>query len=150
MFLNRLFGSLYMAYHRWGQDRYPFKPLAEIEVDRDRRVRRMVTYAYRYVPYYRAIIDRLGLRPDDFQTASDLSKLPILEREQLQRDPESLVSTEQPLSSYLAVRSSGSTGAPSSFYYDARTVLQDAAFGERARRIHAADRQITRLSYHRD
>lgn len=135
MFLNRLFGSLYMAYHRWGQERYSFKPLAEIEADRDRRARRMAAYAYRYVPYYRESMNRLGLRPDDFRTASDLSKLPILERERLQRDPELLVSTERPLSDYLSVRSSGSTGTPSSFFYDARTVLQDAAFGERARAV---------------
>lgn len=133
MFLNRLFGSLYMAYHRWGQDRYPFRPLVEIEAARDRRVRRMVAYAYRYVPYYRETMNRLGLRPDDFQTADDLAKLPIMEREQLQRNPEYFASPAPGIARDLTVRNSGTTGRPCNFFYDRRTLFQDAAYGERAR-----------------
>jgi phenylacetate-CoA ligase len=122
-----------MAYHLRGQAQYPFKPLVAIKADQARRVRRMVAYAYRYVPYYRETMGRLGLRPTDFQSAEDLARLPMLEREHLQRDPEYFVSTAQPLARYLPLRSGGSAGAPRTVYHDARSLYQHAAYGGRAR-----------------
>ncbi|MDI7277104.1 MAG: hypothetical protein QME94_14105, partial [Anaerolineae bacterium] len=94
--------------------------------------------AYRYVPYYRETMDRLGLRPSDFRAADDLARLPILEREQLQRDPEYFCSTAQPRDRYLALRSGGSCGAPRTVYHDARAIFQNAAHGERERCIYTA------------
>ena len=135
MWLKRLFGSAYMAYYRRGQGRYPFKPLAQISADRDRRVRRTTAYAYRYVPYYRETMQRLGLTPADFQSADDLARLPILERGQLQRDPDYFTSTAPLAADRLSVRNSGTTGKPCVFSYDRRTLFQDAAFGERARAV---------------
>jgi phenylacetate-CoA ligase len=55
---------------------------------------------------------RLGLGPADFETADDLAKLPLIEREQLQRDPEYFVSRAEPLDSYAEFRTNGSTGEP--------------------------------------
>jgi hypothetical protein len=43
--LTRLYSTLYVAIHRRGQDRYPFRPLAQIVADQARRVREMVAYA---------------------------------------------------------------------------------------------------------
>jgi phenylacetate-CoA ligase len=133
--LSRLSATAYMAYHRIGQSTYAFKSLAKVLADQTWRVRRMVAYAYRYVPYYHETMDRLGLRPVDFRTADDLAKFPILERDQLQHDPAYFASTTQPLSSYLAMRNSGSMGKPCTFYHDARGLFQDAAYGERARAV---------------
>jgi phenylacetate-CoA ligase len=124
-----------MACHLRGQARYPFKPLAATKRDQASRARRMVAYAYRYVPYYRETMDRLGLRPADFQDADDLARLPLLEREQLQRDPEYFVSTAQPMAHYVQARNSGSTGKPCTFYFDARTLYQYAAHNGRARAV---------------
>jgi hypothetical protein len=131
--LSRLSATAYMAYHRRGQSSYPFRPLARIEADRDRRVRQMVAYAYRYVPYYREAMDQLGLGPADFQSADDLAKLPLLERREIQRDPTRFVSTEFPLSRYVARRTSGTTGKPCTLYLDHRALFLDVAYGERAR-----------------
>jgi phenylacetate-CoA ligase len=124
-----------MAYHLRGQARYPFKPLAAIQADQAHRVRRMVAYAYRYVPYYRETIDRLGLAPTDFQSADDLAKLPLLEREQLQRDPEYFASAAPLLARCLPLRSGGSSGAPCTVYHDLRSLYQYAAHGARARAV---------------
>jgi phenylacetate-CoA ligase len=138
VFATRLFWSAYLAYHLRGQARYPFKPLAAIRRDQARRVRAMVSYAYRNVPYYRETMDRLDVRPADFQSAEDLSKLPLLEREQLQNDPERFVSTAQPLEGYFPLSSGGSTGAPSKVYYDSSALFQNAAHGERTRSMTTA------------
>ncbi|MDI7277995.1 MAG: hypothetical protein QME94_18600, partial [Anaerolineae bacterium] len=62
MLISRLYWSAYLAYHLHGQARYPFLPMERILADQARRVRATVAYAYRYVPYYRETMDRLGLR----------------------------------------------------------------------------------------
>ena len=131
MLLTRLFWTAYFAYHLKGQGRYPFKPLVAVKRDQARRVTSQVNYAYRYVPYYRETMNRLGLCPSDFKSADDLAKLPILEREQLQRDPEYFVSTAQPLQRYLRRRTGGSTGAPCTIYLDSPGLLQNSAHSYR-------------------
>jgi len=135
---ERLFWSAYLAYHLRSQARYPFRPLAVLQRDQARRVRQTVAYAYRCVPYYRETMDRLGLRPADFQRAEDLSRLPLLERAAVQRDPAYFVSTARPLDAYLHLRSGGSTGAPVSVYYDTRALFLSRAYSERFRVIVAA------------
>ena len=129
--LTRMYWSAYLAYHLRGQPQYPFKPLADIRRDQARRVRRMAAYAYRHVPYYCETMDRLNLRPADFQVADDLAKLPLLERCQIQKDPEYFVSRAQPLERYLCLRSGGSTGAPRTIYHDTGALFQNRAHGER-------------------
>jgi phenylacetate-CoA ligase len=95
----------------------------------------MVAYAYRYVPYYRETLDRLGLTPDDFRTAADLARLPLLETEAYRRDPERFLSTAQPAERYLRLFTSGSSGVPRVIYHDARACLDNIAHAERERAI---------------
>lgn len=134
-FVNRLMWNAYLAYHLRGQARFPFKPLEDIKRAQARRVQSIVSFAYRTVPYYRETMNRLGLCPGDFRTADDLARLPLLEREQLQRDPEYFISTAQILNRCLKLRSGGSTGAPCTVYYDTTALFQNAAHGERERSI---------------
>jgi phenylacetate-CoA ligase len=136
--LKRLFWSAYLAYHLRGQAGFPFKPREEIERVTNRRVRSIAAYAFRHVPYYRETMKRLGLTPGDFATADDLAKLPIIEREQLRSDPAYFTSPEQPLDSYLRLRSSGTSGSPRVVYHDLKGVFQNSAHGERERSIYAA------------
>ncbi len=131
MLFDRLWWTAYVACQAGRQRRYPFRPLAAVRRDQARRVRRMVAYAHRHVPYYRETMDRLGLAPSDFQTAEDLAKLPILEREILQRDPERLLSDAARPERCFCARSSGSTGTPVTVYHDIPTVMKEAVQGER-------------------
>lgn len=137
MLANRIYWSAYMAYHLRGQARYPFQPLERILLDQARRVQAMAAYAYRYVPYYRETMDRLGLHPSDLRSAADLCKLPIIERQQLQRDPQRFLSTAQSAHRYLKFRSGGSTGAPLTVFHSVDALFQNAAHGERERSIYA-------------
>jgi phenylacetate-coenzyme A ligase PaaK-like adenylate-forming protein len=43
-------------------------------------MRQMTRFAYRYVPHYREAMDKLGMRPDDFPTAEDLARLPLISK----------------------------------------------------------------------
>jgi phenylacetate-CoA ligase len=99
------------------------------------RVRRMAGFAFRTVPYYRETSRRLGLSPASIRAAADLSRLPILEREQIQRDPEYFCSEAVPSGDLLRITSGGSCGAPRRVMHDPRGVFENAAHGERERSI---------------
>ncbi len=130
--LERLYWTAYTMLRARGQGRYAFKPLAAIRRDQSRRVRSMVAHAYRRVPYYRETMDRLGLTPADIRTAEDLARLPVIEREQLQRDPEYFVAAGTRLNRCLCCHTSGSSGAPIKVYYDARALFRTMAHAARA------------------
>jgi phenylacetate-CoA ligase len=117
------------------QARFPFRSPAAVERAQRRRVAHAVSHAYEHVPYYRETMRRLGLRPADFQAASDLARLPILDRAELQRDPEYFVSRAQPLESYVKLRTSGTSGQPVTIFRDPRMLFQEAAYGERHRAV---------------
>ncbi len=117
------------------QGRFPFRPAASIERAQRRRVRRIVDHAYEKVPYYRETMNRLGLRPDEFRDAADLARLPLLERDDLQRDPEYFTAREWPAESYVQMLSGGSTGAPLTVYRDPFALFQDACVRERHRAV---------------
>jgi phenylacetate-CoA ligase len=118
-----------------GQARYPFRPTAEIRRDQSRRVQRMVAYACRYVPYYRETLRRLDLTPADFECVDDLAKLPVIEREQLQRDPEAFLSTAAVPDRSVSLRTSGRSGAPIQVWYDIPGLLLALIHSERLRSI---------------
>ena len=118
--------SAFIALHAPLESRFPFRSAAAIERAKLARLRRVVEFAWRHVPYYGETMRRLGLSPSDIRTERDLAKLPILERDQLQRDPEYFVSTAQPIESLIAIRSSGTTGSPRACFRDIGSVARDA------------------------
>jgi phenylacetate-CoA ligase len=134
--LRRLRWSLYLARQLIGQARYPFSPAARIRRDADRRARRMVAYAYRWVPYYRETLDRLGLTPADFRSADDLRKLPLISVTDLQVDPERLRSRQFAPQELHMHRSSGSTGHPHEVWHELAAIYASVAHGERETSIH--------------
>jgi len=145
---TRLLWTLYLAGHLRGQAHFAFRRLTAVRRIQARRVRRMISFAYSHVPYYRDTMQRIGLKPENVRTADDLARLPIIERDQLQRDPEYFVSRAQPLDSYLRVRSGGSTGAPRTIYWDLGGIFQNAAHAERERSIVA--RLVGRFTHYRE
>lgn len=87
----------------------------------------MVEHAYLHVPYYRETMRKLGLNPGDLTRVDDLAKLPLIEREQLQRDPEYFLSETRRAEDCMTRRSGGSTRMPVSVLEDARDVVAKAA-----------------------
>ena len=136
--LTKLGWSAYLARQLARQARFPFSTDAHLAEEQTRRVRAMVRHAYRTVPHYRETIDRLRLQPDAFRSAADLARLPILERDVLQGDPERLTSTAIGPGDRLTLRTGGSTGAPRAVHHSTRSIVQNAAHGERERSIIAA------------
>ena len=117
--------------------RFPFRSPEAIERAQRRRLAETVAHAHEHVPYYRETMRRLGLGPGDFQTAEDLARLPLIEREQLQGDPEYFVSRAEPLEAYLELRTGGSSGEPIVFFRDRASLYQRMLGFQRAEPVMA-------------
>jgi phenylacetate-CoA ligase len=92
---------------------------AEIEEYAFRKLERLLKHANDTVPFYRSRMARYGFRVDRLQDASDLRKLPVLTRSDLEKNFDSLKSDKiGSMNSYESC-SSGSTGQPVRFIQDA-------------------------------
>jgi len=74
---RRLLGSAVIAANLRGQRGVPFLPISKVEGMRDARIRRTVSYAARYVPYYRRMFRREGIDPREVRGAAELDQLPL-------------------------------------------------------------------------
>jgi len=79
---------------------------------------RLLDHAYENVPYYRRVFDERDLVPADIRTPGDLALLPILTREDLQKNLADLKARNYPESAFEYVTTGGSTGIPVGFYYE--------------------------------
>src|SRR4029079_18529039 len=79
----------------------------------DRRVRDLVTHAYRNVPYYRSLFDRHGIRASDIRGAADLAAIPVTTKVDLQSLPlaDRIAKGINP-DKLIAHTTGGSTGEP--------------------------------------
>jgi phenylacetate-CoA ligase len=117
------------------QRRFSYAPLPVIRQAQERRIRRTIAYAQAHVPYYRETMRRLILTPGDFRTADDLARLPLIEREQLQRNPQYFVSELWPPKACVLLESGGSTGEPVTFFRNPPALFAGAAHYERLRMV---------------
>lgn len=88
---------------------------SEISAYQDAQVARLVMHAYGTVPYYRRIMDGLGLKPRDVACRGDLKKLPILRKQDVIENFDELVSTVDLGSDLRPGVTSGTTGTPLRF-----------------------------------
>lgn len=130
---KRLCGSAVIAANLKGQRRIPFLPRERLEELRDRRIRRIVEYAARTVPYYREFFAREGIDPRQIKGARDLDRLPVLDKELVRAQPDLFLSEAPEARGALSFLTSGSTGSPIQVYHDRRSLLANIPFGERER-----------------
>ena len=81
------------------------------------RLRSIVRYADKYVPFYNKRFKEFGIDVSTIRKIEDLSKLPVIKKEEFKKqDPRQVVSLEYNLSRLKKVRTSGSTGTPFEVY----------------------------------
>lgn len=104
-------------YHQLRQTQW-LRP-AEVRELQELRLRVLVKHAYRHVPYYRELFDRLGINPDEVQHLEDLQRLPVLSKDDIRRNLYfDLISDSHDKQHMLPITTSGSTGEPLTLYAD--------------------------------
>lgn len=94
----------------------------------DRQFLKMVRYAYRHVPFYRNLYSDAGVDMNAINDIQDIGKLPIVHKEQLRNA--ALKSIRPPLwikPLAAKVSTTGSSGAPFSFYRSKETLFINGA-----------------------
>jgi phenylacetate-CoA ligase len=100
----------------------------------DGRLQALIVHAYETVPYYRDVMDARRLKPSDVRTAHDLTKLPVLLKEDVRANAERLVSRAARRRTLRSAATSATTGAPLSIYWDRAVALMNHACYFRVRR----------------
>jgi phenylacetate-CoA ligase len=91
----------------------PFLGPRAIQRYQDRQVRRLVRHAWRHVPYYRRLLEQVGVHPDAITGVADLARLPVSRRVDLQAVPfEARVAAGVSGEGCVNFGTSGSTGSP--------------------------------------
>ena len=111
--LPRVLWYLYNSLNRlhWDSER--------LEKFETKRLRSVVKHAYDSVPFYHERFTQAGFSPSDIESLSDLSKLPVIKKEELRReDPKRLISSKYELKGLKVRRTSGSSGKPFQIYID--------------------------------
>ena len=83
----------------------------QIEEYQVKKLRELLTFASKHVPYYRRVFQERGLQLNDFQTVSDIRKLPLLTKEILCNEKESMFADVE-LEGIKNNTTSGSSGTP--------------------------------------
>jgi phenylacetate-CoA ligase len=75
------------------------------------RLNKIINHCYNTVPYYNEIFDNLGLKPNDIQCISDLSRLPILTKDIVNSRFEDFISTSIDRKDMVWSHTNGTTGS---------------------------------------
>lgn len=92
---------------------------SELEQYQFRLLKRTLDHASRRVPYYRGLFRRIGFRPEDLSSLSDIEQLPTLTKETVREQGSRLLAEDADRYRPVLCRTSGSTGEPLSFFLDA-------------------------------
>jgi len=130
---ERVLWTGFTAWHGRNERSIPYYPLEKIQRVQNRRIKKMVAFAYDTVPYYRQFMDREKLVPADFRSASDLEKLPLVSSEDLSRKPELFYSSAIDNSRALSIDTSGSTGRYKVIRHDFKALFLARAGAHRSR-----------------
>jgi len=98
----------------------------------EKRILGLVKLAYEHVPYYRSLLDKNGLGPDDFRTLGDfVARFPVTEASEYRRiqaeRPSDVLNETYRDARLITDRSSGSSGVPISIHRSPREVSHNNA-----------------------
>ena len=109
------------------------------------RLKKVVAYAYEYVPYYHELYKSQDIHPQDIHTFEDFESLPFLTREDIQAHLNELV-TREPGYKVVAGSTGGSTGVPLQFYTEHAFSYWDPALELRGRSWYGV-KEADKLAY---
>jgi len=78
----------------------------------EKKLRKVLKHAYDFVPFYHKIFREAQIRPEDAKSVSDLSKLPIVRKNEIRENTDSVISEKFRTRNLRTLLTSGSTGKP--------------------------------------
>jgi len=82
------------------------------------KLRKLVEHAYRNVPYYEDVFNKIKLKPSDIKSIDDLYKIPLLTKEIFRNKNMSLVARGVNMKNVKKGKTGGTTGVPVIVYKD--------------------------------
>lgn len=92
----------------------------------NRAFSRLIRHSYESVPYYRRVMDKLSLTPQDFSRVEDVAKLPLLTKDIIRREGDRLKSSSYKGLNLIISKSGGTTGEPIESLLDEREYYLEA------------------------
>ena len=87
----------------WGSD--------QIEAFKISRLKKILSFAYETVPYYRNLFKEIQFDPNDLRSVEDIKSLPLLTKEIVKENPEGFISEKYSKKHMMRKSTSGTTGA---------------------------------------
>lgn len=94
----------------------------------ERKLSELVHHAYEYVPFYRSVMKKAAIAPDDVTLSNFKDVFPIVEKEDLRRDPEQFLSQAYHQKKLKKICTSGTTGTPLEIYLTRSALQQNYAY----------------------
>lgn len=120
-FVRELRGYKTEKYHKELMESQWFAP-SQLEEMQQKKLRVLLEHAYKNVPYYTKLFDKLRLKPSDIKDTEDLYKLPLLRKEDIMKNSSALVAKNISKKELIPIRSSGTTGTPVKLFADKNRV----------------------------
>ena len=134
-----LVGRVLYPFHEWAKGKTTFPwfrrleesqwwPLHQLRDYQDQRLRHLLSFAARHVPYYSRVLAEHGISPEDIHSTDDLRRLPFLTRAMVHEHFDALRS-RVPRRGTQRISTGGSTGEPATILVD----MERMGFGEGSR-----------------
>ena len=108
---------------------YSLEKLREFQ---NHHLRKLIRHCYEHVPFYRDYMKNNKIHLEDIRTVDDLKLLPVIDKDIIKEEPTRFKADNAELFSPQWSHTSGSTGKPLRFILDAKNLLLEAAFVNRA------------------
>lgn len=103
---------------------------AEVEIDQQRRLQRLLQHCHDQVPYYRRILDEANLDPRQSITTDDFARLPLLTKDIIRREGSAMMAADRGGRKPFENTSGGSTGTPAVLVQDKKYYEQNVVAGK--------------------
>ena len=104
-----------LVYYLRDMTRHANSKPADLREYQNKRLRKLVKYAYDNVPFYKQKFSEIGIQPGDIANVQDLKKLPIIRKQELRNNPQ-VISREFNVEELQMLSTSGSSGQPLKIY----------------------------------
>lgn len=109
---KELLGYIKTLYYLEEMIRRSYWSRAELLKYQEKKLRKLLKHAYDSVPFYHKLLSEAEIKPEDVKSVGDLSKLPIVTKNEISESIDSVISERFRTRNLRTLSTSGSTGKP--------------------------------------